>query len=125
MTANNKAEGFSLQDWEDTNIKAYNRYEEYNENIRPLVDALHAECAARGFPISGRVCHAQKANGDNSCHEFVNIPSLDVTPAEILVVPVVKGINPGSAVVMAALVDCDRARIQRANAISRCGTIEA
>lgn len=75
---------FSLEEWAASKPEAFDRFDEYNKEIRPLVQALRDRCKEIEMPFFVVVVHTQRANGDSATANLHHVPSLVTATPELL-----------------------------------------
>lgn len=54
-----KSKEFTLEEWQATRPAVFDKSEAFESRIRPLIEALVAECKAESVPVLVNVCYMQ------------------------------------------------------------------
>lgn len=116
---------FTLRQWAESPIAAYDRYDEYMEHVDPLVTALQAECRKRGLPMAFIVGHTQHADGNTAVAQGMTVPNdLRLVPGEVLQVSAAAQGNVGEVLNIAGA-EALRLQAHRATAKAMAGVLDA
>ena len=109
-----------------TPFTAYDKNAEYDEHIRPHIDALHAECERLGMPMYCVVCVEQEANGNSAVKASAYFNGAETTPAE-LVAAAKAGVGKYEEIPLLMFLDIERVKVAREaiNGIQKAATLEA
>lgn len=79
----NENKPFDLQQWAQSRPQVYDNEAQYNERVRPLIQALLEECHACGIPAV--MTFAYQQDGAATSYETrTHFPSIDRTPPGML-----------------------------------------
>lgn len=68
----------------ETPFAAFDKREEFDRDIAPLIGALVDACQALDLPIIVGVCTMQAADGDNNINLSRCLPNPETVPAELI-----------------------------------------
>lgn len=119
----NTEDGFTLQQWAESPITPFNKFDLYMAEVDPLVSALQRACRDHGLPIAFIIAHTQHADGNTAVAKGMSVPQdVGSVPAEILMVDAVAS---GQAKEVFMLAMLEQKRLRAARDAAEPGVLEA
>ena len=105
---------FTFGDWVTSDIIPFDKNDEYEKHLVPLVDALMEEAEKRNISLTVLAIGSVNESGSPGTYVSQNLARpCGYIPAEALLIPFVEDVSPGGMDRYAALVGADRHRILR------------